>query len=130
MKFYLESIHCMYEVASVFKKGGEMPNRLFFVGLENVQSENELRKYWSEKLKETEAELAAAKIALEPIEKRLDQINLICSYLGEFIVYWDDRNRLNFSKVSENNFRVVVNRLYNRINEAEIPKGGLLDNIE
>ena len=33
---------------------------------------------------------------------------------------------MDFTKVSEGNFREVVNRLQNRISEAEIPKDNLI----
>lgn len=123
---YLNSIHCMYEIASIFEKGGEMEKRLFFIGIENIQTEAELRDYWSKELFDTETELAATSIAREPIEKRLEQVKLICNYLGRFMVYLSDRNRMDFTKVSEGNFREVVNRLQNRISEAEIPKDNLI----
>lgn len=124
-KPFLKSIHCMYEMASVFEVGGEMAKRLFFVSIEELQKDDELRNHWNAKLKEAIDSLAAATIAKEPLEKALKQIELICKHLGKFMVYINDQNRLDFSQVSENNFQVVVDRLQNRISNIELPEGEL-----
>lgn len=124
-KSFLKSIHCMYEMASVFEVGGEMAKRLFFVSIEELQKDDELRNHWNTKLKEANDSLAAATIAKEPLEKAVKQIELICKHLGKFMVYINDQNRLDFSRVSENNFQVVVNKLQNRISNIELPEGEL-----
>ena len=123
---YLESINCMYEIASIFEKGGELAKRLYFIALEKVQSDDQIAKHWSDAKFEVENRLKGKTIAREPDENRLKRIDLICEHLGKFLLYWNDRNRLDFSKVSEENFQVVVNRILERINEAEIPSEPLV----
>ena len=118
---YLESINCMYEIASIFEKGGELSKRLYFIALEKVQSDDQIAKHWSEAKFEVESRLKRKVVAREPDEKKLEKIDLICKYLGEILVYWNDRSRLDFSKVSKDNFHIVVNKILDRINDAEIP---------
>lgn len=125
-KPYLTSIHCMYEVASIFEAGGEMAERLFIIGIENIQTNDELRNYWVDKLNAAKTSLEGVDVAREPLEKRLAQIELICKHLGRFQVYFEDRNRMNFTKVSENSFQVVINKLQNRISNIKIPEDKLI----
>ena len=116
----------MYEIASIFEKGGELSKRLYFIALEKVQSDDQIAKHWSDAKFEVESRLKRIVVAREPDEKKLEKIDLICKYLGEILVYWNDRNRLDFSKVSKNNFHIVVNKILDRINDADIPAGTLV----
>lgn len=122
---YLESVNCMYEIASFFAKGGEMANRLFFIGLGDVQSNEEITDFWNNKLIVAQERLKGKSTGRQLYEKELKKIEQICEHLGDFLVYWNDINRLDFSKVSENNFQVVVDRILNRISKIEIPEGEL-----
>ena len=126
-KPFLESIHCMYEMASVFEKGGEMSSRLFVIGIEEVQSEDEIRNIWREKYKTTEEALNAEDFAREPLEKKFEQLSLIRKHLGKFLVYLSDRNRMNFTEVSKDNFNEIVKILFNNNRKnLTIPEGDLL----
>ena len=124
---FLESIHCMYEMASVFEKGGDIARRLFVIGIEEIQKEDEIRHYWKDEYDEAKYRFETEEFAVEPIEKKYNQTDLIRKHLGKFLVYLGDRNGMNFSIVSANNYSAVLKQLQNRINEAEIPVGDLMD---
>lgn len=108
---YLESINCMYEMALIFEKGGELSNRLFFVGIEKVQTVEQIIIFWKKALVDVQNDMVGQTI-LQPYEKKKQRVELILNHLGDFLNYWDDINRMDFSKVSENNFQGVINRIY------------------
>lgn len=127
---YLKSVNCMYEMACVLKREGNLDKRLYFVEIEKTQSNDVIIGCWSKTWEDTKNDLEGVTVGRKLKEKELEKIESICDSLGDFLVYWNDRNRMDFSKVSENNFRLVTNRILHRISEAEIPKGDLLSITE
>lgn len=123
---YLKSVNCMYEIACVLKREGNLDKRLYFVATEKTQSNEEIISYWSKTLDDAKNDLVGITVGRKLKEKELERIELICEGMGDFLVYWNDRNRMDFSKVSENNFRMVINRILHRISEAEMPEEDLL----
>ena len=125
-KPFLASVHCMYEMALVFAKGGEMIKRLFFIGIEEVETNEQIVDRWENELNQAVEELSRRSIAREPFEKRKQQLQLICDNLGKFLVYYRDINREDFSKVSKDNFQLMINKLQNRIDEIKILEEDIL----
>ena len=122
---YLESINCMYEMALIFEKGGELNNRLYFVGIEKVQSIEDIINFWNKALVDVQNDMIG-KAILQPYEKKKRKVDLILKHLGDFLDYWEDINRMDFSKVSEENFKVLTNIVIDRTNEAEMSKENLM----
>ncbi len=124
---YLKSVNCMYEMACVLKREGNLDKRLYFVATEKTQTNEEVIGYWSKTLEDAKNDLVGVTIGRKLKEKELERIELICNSIGDFLVYWNDRNRMDFSKVSENNFRMVISRILNRIIETDMPEEDLLN---
>lgn len=127
---YFHSLHCMYEAASVIEKGNIAERLYLIVTLNNLPPCDMITEEWERKAEELEMQLAKRKHGKEPIEKELRQINLVLKHIGALWVYMEDRNRLDFSRVSKQNFQELRDRLKGYVVKAEYRSDGLLNGIE
>lgn len=124
---YLYSTHCMYEAALVFEKGN-VQERLYLIStVSKLPKYDDILEYWENKEIEVQKRLDGKKRGRELFEKELKRINLILKYLGKILVYLDDQNRLDFSKISENSFQKLKDKIRGYTNHAELPDDGIVD---
>ena len=114
---YMKSINCMYELALVFKHG-DVEKRLFpIVTISNRRDatySKELFDYWDseyQKRKEILNDLPSG--ASLPAIQELAYCDHIIRELPKIVHYISDINTLSIEKLSENHFKLLVERINN-----------------
>lgn len=127
---YFHSLHCMYEVASVIERGNVAERLYLIVAINKLPPCDLITEEWERRAEELEMRLVKTKHGKEPIEKELRQINFVLKHIGALWVYMEDRNRLDFSGVSKNNFQKLVDRLKGNVVKADYNSDELLKGID
>lgn len=104
------SDQCMYEVALI-TKNCNLDVRLFPVNIGDYQHNNafyhRLLDYWDEEERIVSEYLKTHDYGLEPFLEKMNRLNLIKENIGKFWSHISNENFLNFSAVSENNFKMI-----------------------
>lgn len=132
---YLKSRACMYEVGEVIKDHKYDKKLLFCVlsenerkyydkdfsqkieaGIYDINNQSDYILYWKQQYDALEKKIATINDyeATRDLSKALNEIgNIYRNDIGEFMSFLADRNGLSFSRLLENNFMEITNRIHN-----------------
>lgn len=116
-KFFY-SDQCMYEAALV-TKAGNLDARLFPVNIGDYQHNGEfygdVLDYWEKEEQKAHRDLEIHTFGLEPFQDKYDRVKMIKEQIGKFWSHVTKENFMNFSTVSENNFKMITELFIGRI---------------
>lgn len=109
-QFYF-SDQCMYE-AALITKNDNLETRLFPVNIGDYQHNdsfyNNLLDYWDGEERKVSEYLKTHTYGLEPFLEKMNRLTLIKDNIGKFWSHISNENFLNFSAVSKDNFKMIM----------------------